>query len=155
MLIKKGKIIIKTDEDLLEITNRSLVFVIRNEPKKLMCRREGNLIVLYDNDTFVSESHYEWYLNDKTLVFTNVTACENYLREERNCELIAEALYAFRKENGRLWKKKLIESYENGNDNEPSLRRFRNQYDFSLLYEIKNTSTVREIIHLLLNITDK
>ena len=149
-----GKIIIKTEDDLVEIINKSLILVIKNKAKKCKITRVDNQIVLLDRDTVVSQSHFEWYLNDKSLIFTNVIACENYLKKERECELIAEALYSFRKDNGHFWKKKLIDSFENGTDNIPSLRRFRNQYDFSVLKKIKNTYTVRDIIFLLLNKKD-
>lgn len=84
MDIVNGRFIIETEDDLLEIMNKSLVFVIRNKPKKLIAKKEKDLIVLYENNKHISESHYEWYLNDKTLVFTNIVACENFLKEETN-----------------------------------------------------------------------
>jgi hypothetical protein len=88
-------------------------------------------------------------LNDKTLVFANIIACENFLKEEKRCEEIAEALYSFRKENGRTWKSKLKDSLENGTNRNSYLQRFRNQYDFSTLNKIKTDTTVKEIIELL------
>ena len=151
--ITNGRIIIKTEDDLSEIINKSLIFVIKNKPKKCKLKREDNLITLYENDAFISQSHFEWYLNDKSLIFTNITACENYLKEEANCELIAEALWTFRKENGHFWKKKLIDSFKNGTDTNPSLRRFRNQFDFSLLNKINKNATVREILFMMLKRT--
>ncbi len=151
MDIINGKIIIKTEDDLLEIINKTLVFVIRNKPKKLQAKREKDLIVLYENSKYISESHYEWYLNDKTLVFTNIIACENFLKEEARCEAIAEALYAFRKKNGRTWKSKLRDSFENGTNRNSYLQRFRNQFEFSVLNKIKKNSTVKQIIELLMN----
>ena len=89
-------------------------------------------------------------LNDKFLAFTNMITDANYLKEEKNCELIAEALYAFRKNNGHFWKKKLIDSFEKGTDTDSSLRRFRNQFDCSILKKINKKETVRDILFLLL-----
>ena len=150
MEIKNERFIIKTEDDLSEVINKTLVCVIRNKPRKLLIKREKDLIVLYENNEHITESHYEWYLNDKSLIFTNTIACENFLQEEARCESIAEALFTFRKENGRTWKSKLLNSLGDGSNTNPSLQRFRNSYEHSLINKIKKDSTVREIIEFLM-----
>lgn len=98
--IKNGRFSFEKRSDLLELANKKLVFIINNKPKKLTIKLIGELVVLFDNDIEVSQSHYEWFSMNKSLVFTNVIACENYLKDERECEIIAEALYDFRGDNG-------------------------------------------------------
>ena len=152
--IKNGRFIIKTKKDLLEMVNKELVFVINNQPKKLLLKMIKNQIVLYNKDKQITQSHYDRYLNDRGLndrglVFTNIISCEDYLQRESLCENIAEALIAFKRTNGHFWKKKLLDSYENGIDTNPSLRRFRNMFELSLLTKIKKDSTVKDIMNLL------
>lgn len=145
-----GQIIIKNENDLNKIIGKRFAFIIRNQPKMCDVRREGNLICLYDNDIFVSESHIDWYLNKGSLVFIDTLACHQYLTDEKECELIAEVIYSFRKNNGHTWKSKLRNSFENGSNENSYLQRFRNQFDFSILNKINKKATVREIILLLL-----
>jgi len=145
-----GQIIIKTKNDLAEIINKRFAFIIRNEPKMCDVKREGDLICLYDDDVFISESHVDWYLQGKSFVFIDTLACHQYLIDEKECELIAEAIYSFRKNHGHTWKSKLRDSFENGSNENSYLQRFRNQFDFSILNKITKKATVREIIFLLL-----
>lgn len=100
MEILNGQIIIKTEEDLSEILNKTLVHVISGKARKVKAIKEKELIVLYENTKRISESHYEWYLDDRSLIFTNITACEAYLIEEERLEKIAEALWLFKKKMG-------------------------------------------------------
>lgn len=78
-----GQVIIKNENDLNKIIGKRFAFIIKNQPKMCDVRREGNLICLYDNNNFVSESHIDWYLKDKSLVFVDILACHQYLIDEK------------------------------------------------------------------------
>jgi len=145
MKLNHDRIVIETEEDLLEIMNIEVVAVIKGKEKPVLLKREKDQIVLYENDCHITQSHYTWYLKDMALLFLNVESCQRYLQ----CELIAKSLHGYRICNGHAWKSKLLKSFENGTNTEPGLQRFRNRYDSSLLKKIQRLS-VEQTIDLLI-----
>jgi len=144
--------IIKNREELNELNNKKIVSIIKNRPMELTLKCVGNQVVLFNSlDEQITQCHYEWYLNRETPLFDTLEECSEYLKLEKLCEQIAEDLYSFRTQNGRTWKSKLINSFEDGTNKNPNLQRFRNSFEFhTILKKINTTNTVREIILLLI-----
>ena len=144
--------IIRNKEELNELNNKKVVAIIKNRAMELILKCVDDQVVLFNslNEHIVTQYHYKWYIKRETPLFDTIKECSEFLKLEKLCEQIAESLFEYRKQNGRTWKRKLINEFSNGTNTEPNLQRFRNRFDFhKVLRKIKIDFTVRDIIMLL------